>query len=94
MTAPHSKRVPSASRASAKRNGGGVPSRRSEEDAVKDEEKLTADFDVVFSPEELARIDALIPEYSAPGAPATRSAVVYALVCMGLDGVEQERAAR
>ena len=61
---------------------------------MKDDQKLAADFDVVFSPEELARIDALMPMFSTPDAPATRSAVVYALVCMGLDAVESERAAR
>ena len=57
-------------------------------------EQLAANFDVTFSPEELARIDALIPQFSGPDAPATRAAVVYALVCMGLDVVESERAAR
>ena len=58
------------------------------------EEKVPVQFDVIFSPEELARIDALVPMFSAVDAPATRSAVVYALVRLGLDTIESERAAR
>jgi hypothetical protein len=65
-----------------------------EEDAVEQEKKPVEQFEVVFSSEELARIDALIPQFSTEDVPATRGAVVYALTLVGLEALAAERAAR
>ena len=61
---------------------------------MSEEKKPVEQFEVVFSPEELARIDALIPQFSTEDVRATRGAVVYALTLVGLESVEAERVAR